>query len=84
MQMEEVFETSRREDCEGAAMVALIKTANKSMSRLKSVNNPVTLSPKDKFAIKNKDKGWMCENEFVKDGMEMLVRYHDQLSWIDK
>ena len=51
MQLVKVFETMGGEDCLGADMVALIKTANKSISRLHKSNYPVTLLPEDKLII---------------------------------
>ena len=47
MQFVEVFETFCREDFLGAAMVALIKTANNSILRLCKVNYLMALSPED-------------------------------------
>jgi len=47
MQLVKVFETMGGKDCLGADMVALIKTANKSISRLHKANYPVTLLPED-------------------------------------
>ena len=49
MQLVEAFETLSGEDRVGIAMVALIKTANKSISRLRNVNHPMTLSPEDEL-----------------------------------
>jgi hypothetical protein len=47
MQLLELFETLAGEDYVGAAMVALIKKVNKSISRLHNENYSVTLSPED-------------------------------------
>ena len=47
MQLLELFDTFGGEDCLGAVIVTLIKTANNSISRLRNVNYLKTLSQED-------------------------------------
>ena len=61
-------------------MIALIKTANKSISRLRNVNSPMILSPEDELAIKNKEICWVCEGKFVEGSGETPVHDHDHLN----
>ena len=52
----------------GPAMVTLIKTANKSISRLCSTKYPRSLSPEDELAIKNKEMCWACKEDVEGSG----------------
>ena len=51
MHLVEVVETLGGQDCMRITMTALIKIVNKSMSRLRNVNYPMTLSPEAKLCI---------------------------------
>ena len=53
------------EDFIDAAMVVLIKTENKCISRLWNVNYPMNLSPDEELGIKNKKMCWICKKKFV-------------------
>ena len=65
MQLVEVVERLGGEDCMLSAVTALIKTANKSISRLRNTSYPMTLSPEDELAIKTEKICWVCKGEFV-------------------
>jgi hypothetical protein len=52
MQLVDFCKTLGGKDCVGTAMVALIKTANEAISRLRQTHNPMNLSPGDELAIK--------------------------------
>ena len=64
----------------GVARVALIKTVNKSISRLRNTNYPMTVSPENKLVIKIKEMWWVCKGKFVEGSGETLVRTHNHLS----
>ena len=68
MKMVEVFETLCGEECVGVIKVAVAKTVNNSISRLRTVNYPMTLSSEDELDIKN--KGWGC---FVRGNLLRVV-----------
>ena len=61
-------------------MVALVKIANKSISQLCNVDYPLTLSPEDEFAIKNKEMCWVCKGKFAEGSKETPVHDNDHLS----
>ena len=63
-----------------AAMIGIIKSANKSISRLRSINYPMTLSPNIELEFKNKDMFWVCKKKFAEGSGEMSVHAHDYLS----
>ena len=79
MQFVDVFGTLGWENCVGAAIDALIKTANKSVSRLHNVNYSMTLSVEDLMEVKNIYLCWVCKDKFVEGSGEMSVRDHDHL-----
>ena len=60
----------------GTAMTVVIKTENKSVSRLRNVNYPTSLSPEDELAIKNQNMCWVSKTKFV-DGSGGVTSVHD-------
>jgi hypothetical protein len=62
MQLEDFCETlGGGEDCVATSMVALIKTANEAILRLRNTEYPINLSPEDELAIKYKKICWVCK-----------------------
>jgi hypothetical protein len=77
MQLVYFVETFGEEDCVGTAMVALIKTVNKAISRLHNTQYPMNLSPEDELAIKNLEICWVCKRK-INEG-DAKSRDHDHL-----
>ena len=67
VQLVDIFETLGGEEFMVAALKALIKTANKSISELQNISYPLTLSPDDEWAIRNKKLCLICKEKLVED-----------------
>ena len=80
MQLVEVFDILGGGGCVGAAMLTLIKTANKLISRLHNKHYPMSLSPEDELANKNKNMCWVCKRKSVDGSRETPVCDHNDVS----
>jgi hypothetical protein len=57
-------------------MVALIKTANEAILRLRHTHYPMNLLPEDEFAIKNQDICWVCKKKLNEGHAKTLNHDH--------